>query len=854
MSSPIITIGSYCADFTIADPLSDTGYTYYSHSTADGSIYYLVQKGTVKPNGTRTGADLDLTIIESPITLPANAALTQSGTTINDIFKEFRFRAEWFSPIGTSINGGVVTPSNMKRFLTSVDQTSYDSSRTTRMVVLETPDAFSPIFLDDRTLADYNYGSTDSTTIDSSLTTSLTSGTLKFIKNTTSPTIATRSQVLFYLVLKSDYDKRRTQEVTAQKQLRYLVATKSGSTVTFELRDLYDPDVTGDTIKKCAYRLSVNTNVEITGSGTSVSVTQTYGLNTYIDNTSIALSSTATGYPNANGATVSTSANENAYNPHISNLIGRTNSGTGPDNTRANGLKLSDFKDSSGNGATATFTNAIQSSSAFSQFAGYTVTFVEGFKYTDYSDPTNVQIVTLGASETIEFVFWQDIPDKTVEQLFTDVDVSLFKLTHVKSGWPAPATNVVPTSGGTATTKSTEYYLGFEFHDRTSEGSVTLSTGTYSNAQLIARDYFKFKEPARATQFKMYDLGKAGKEYLWQINLPANYNSSYAYVFDNNGSIQFKESITANERGWELEWEQGITPPGVRLKYAGTGRYLSTSTTDIAAGTGNFNNSADNKPFKLMYGTSNKADAAIFNCISCSRIDPATGACIPVTAGAYSPTNPPGNRPRRSPVYSPVGGSTTVPFKMVFATVTAPGGSFVGYSNAVVSGETSPIALAKFASPIPATSAELYQDTFVLTTVGRLSSDTKSAGAFFLKSANTNQYLRNIVSASGGGTTVEFISTTNPTEEDGFAWIFYRNTSITGTSHISGVYLVSIKGVERTNIVGGTGRYLQTGGLTIGTSTAAVTVSMFKGATAFTTPFQANDFVDTIKISTTLPA
>lgn len=791
MSSPasMITIGSYCADFTITEPVSATNYVYYRFTDTDNSKqYYIVRKSVV--TGIVTD-DTDVSIIESPYILPINSRLTTTDATQTNIFKEARFKPVWNSSLVSTVSGtGRIIPSNLRRFLMSKDTATdvYDSTKTRRFVNLSTDPT--------KVNLEFNLNDASSETVYSlpSGTTAPISG--NYVATIESPIIQQSSSYLFYMVLKGDYDTLATTAVTSQKQLRYLVASKASpsSPITFELRDLYDPDITVSTIAKTAYRLSTQTIANLT-SLTSDTVTKSagkYGIDIFTHTTDIPLSSSV----DPVGAVKT--LNRDAFT-----TIGK-----------ANGFDLTDFFKNNGSSYTAAeLSTAILGT--FSDISGSYIRIPAGFVYTDYtSDPNGTTITTSGP---VDFIMWQNIPDKVIEELFTNLDVTLLKLIKVKNDMNVPGTGL--SAGGNPT--STEYYTGFEFSDRTNESTrSTLTSGNYGeNLQLIARDYFKYKDPVRATQFKFYDLGKQ-TEYLWQIRTPDVQSARYVYPADNgSGNLIYTESVTTRDvRGWLLEYDNSLTPPGVRLQYSATQRYLKVDQNNGILNQ-NFNNTDDMKPFRFVTLTPNKEDAAIFNCIMCTEIDPGTGACKPITTNAYTGGIGAAARqggPVMSPTFTnPIGGQlTSAPFKMLFG-AGATGTGYVGFitTTSLVS-PTPP----KFVSPIPVgTQTGTYEDAFVLTNVGGRISGSVSK-AFFLKSRTRNQYLR----VAPGNTTVDFVSTNAPSEEDGYAWV------LTGNAGNTNLRLYS---VTPTSTVSNT-RALQSTGISIGSATASpAIISIFNADT-----------------------
>jgi hypothetical protein len=614
--------------------------------------------------------------------------------------------------------------------------------------------------------------------------------------------------------------------------LRYL--RYNGS--KFQLVDLYDPDVTTSTIQECAFRFSKQTTVTLTASdinqntnnppttvtatppartGGSVTVqskSTTWGLDSYFKS----------------GATVGLNTNGSTGEP--GSYTTKTSYKTMfPSDTVNAGFDISNLENLTGTAYSddSVLTNAMNTDG----FQELVLAIPSGrITYDDLAE------AGFGASPTpktntvvLKFIITNFIVDKTVEELFTDMHVTLLKVQHQASS-PAYARDATVTHPN-----NTNNFLGLE--QATPANTPTTETisgsavdaGGSSKTDLIVRDYFKFYNPARATQFKFYDLGK-GNEYLWQAKWPSGFSDTYTYITasaDNN-KVQFAPSstITQNTRGWIMEYDTGLTPPGVKLRWAGS------STPKYIALTGTSTSPADNTPVRVATTlVSTSAAAATFNCIQCSSVD-SSGACIPYTpsASAYTGNQPPPGGGRRSPIVLSSGVSpvSTSSFRM---RLSSSSGSIFQYSLTQIAGGTvtgspgsgvftasaaaSPVVIsATVPSPIP----DGIVVDFVLTRQGVLSSDSAKRNAVFIKSANGNQYLK--YNTAGGVNRVELITSNRPSDDDGFAWMIIKSATSPGTGsstryNLYSLYTSGSPGATRAN-----DRYIQNNGFTLGTTTS----------------------------------
>ncbi len=754
MAQTPIVIGSYCADFTIEAPRSGNDFYYYK-ATFNNEDYYLASvKATAGVNAETTTNQNPLRVIKSPFVVPQGGSVTMDravGDSNN--FKEFRFKLIWNSSVGPTGSNPIIA-SDMRRHITWNDGfTAPDLAKTDRYVRLTTKtDITTGLLLTGS--AGTNYASTSATGTAAGSGSNFTSGNpevlnLSFSAVTDSPKIQTRSPRLMYIVMKSDFDTMTSQAVTATKQMRYLIWNGT----SFVLRDLYDPDVTTADIEKCAYRLSQQTFVNInTNTQTINQFTKntTFGIDAFTSTTKITLDQPVTvEQPSGTNITRQSTLFTNDQNGFFSSIF-----------SDATGSSLND----------GTLTTKI---TALSGPEGVVITL-----------PT-IPNVTTGPTQ---FVFTSALADKAVEEFFTNLNVTLLRLARIGSTAVTPALPVSPNPQS-----GTESYLGLEqISPGSTESEATSSNrlSFFNKTNLIVRDYFKFQNPSRATQFKFYDLGKE-TEYLWQARWPAGtVGATYAYISgDPSGAtndifIKPSSGITQNERGWQLEYDTTQTPPGVRLRWTGTvpndaNRYVGIEPTTNTS----FDGTNDSKPRRLATSLVNRADAAIFNCIQCSQIDSA-GMCIPVTVN-----------PR-------VGGLNQSPTSAI--TITAATGrspistnntSFVIYHNP--RGFLTYTVTQSVASPIPVPSVAKYYIQrgdlptitqaqqrgemldFVFTTEGVMSDASMKNNAVFIRSkyavssTGTYSYLKNTVNSTGQNR-VELVASNRPSDVDGFAWILTK--------------------------------------------------------------------------------
>jgi len=209
----------------------------------------------------------------------------------------------------------------------------------------------------------------------------------------------------------------------------------------------------------------------------------------------------------------------------------------------------------------------------------------------------------------VEYMFTSRLVDKAVDELFTDVSVTLLQLVKLRFS---------------ATALVSQPYLGLETVNPTTPITTAVAalpadgklTAAFAHG-LIFRDYFNFQNPAMACQFRFYDLGK-GTEYLWQARWP---DGKYVYIVADAGKIKYLPTIDANVRGWQFENAGGNG--SVYLKWAEGNYYvvasLGTTTATVS----------DTNPYRIDLGTMvDRENAAIFKCIKCTRIDTVTGACL----------------------------------------------------------------------------------------------------------------------------------------------------------------------------------------------------------------------------------
>jgi hypothetical protein len=883
MGSPqAIIIGQYCSDFTIEPPLSGTNYWYYS-ATSAGDTYYLATGRVTDGSGAAdvNAATGSLRIIKSPFAVP-NTGIVNTATSAK--FNEFRFRPMWYPSITPDIDDSPITSIDMRRYLTWNDVVGdssgqqFSSTKRDRFVILNASND---------NINSLKFGATAATitspgpnvarnlltnTNVTAITTAAGIRGLAFTATGTSPTITVNSQALKYLILKDDFDIMGTQTVTSTKSLRYLVWNVT--TNRFEMYDLYDPDVSTQMIQRCAYRFSQQTTFTLTGTPASDAPTEpgqpstTWGVDVYANNSmnsgnpvSIANVDALRHPPGfTNGPTQVCKALFGTNSPGIA----LTNVATTIIGSAA-GFSASAFSDMNG---TAQNDTTLSGTKLTEGFQGLVFNVPVGFKYWDcYTDPSNPTPVTTAAgspagiaesSGIVKLVITNQLVDKQVEELFTDVHVTLLK---VRMAPASPATGS-PTgiNDQSLVNANNDNYLGLE---GTTAGAPSLETvGAVSSNQptggaannrsndLIVRSYYKFFDPIRATQFKFYDLGRGtNPEYLWQARWPSGSSEVYAYVVStdetNISYAKASEITSTDQRGWVMEWENGVTPPGIRLKWASTNRYVRV----IRGGSSGNSAVADNDPMRIAKAlTTNKNDATIFNCVQCSQIDPSTGACVPVTGGAqYLGTSPPPGLAARagtrttvtgSPAYSPAITLTATKIRLlgspatitrgflVFTETQVPvGGSPVTSSTNVggspifvFGGTTAVTAVQTVSSPFPSPAPVGTVSSFIITNVGGTlgSAYARSKRAVFIKAATGtgNRYIK--YNQSGATPRVELISSNAPSDDDGFAWIIQEVGSGSGANRTFNLFSVSTQSPTPT-----TGRYLSSSGTLVNSGSAA---------------------------------
>lgn len=803
MAQPII-IGQYCADFSIEQPLSGDGYYFYkatSGTAPNQKTYYLATSRVTAGNNSN-----GIKIIPSTFVKPANGIIdTSDPSSTNNkerTFTEFRFKLAWKPAIGPDFTtSSAVVPANRRRYLewqdfynaaggSQVVGSAYDATKKDRFVEIATENnvtsgvKIGPSALGDGAITPQTSGAAGTftfisdTTLPSSVIYKATLESLSFSATNVSPTIQERATQLKYMILKSDLDNLYSGIVDVNKQLRYL--RYNGS--RFELVDLYDPDVTTTIIQNCAYRIAKQTNATLTampsgstggGPATISTIDTSWGIDVYYKaSTAVGLTVSGSGadaFPG--GFTISD------VTPHSDVFTG---SGVG--------FSASKFSISDATGVYSAASDTDLSNKMSSSFQDVVVTF-NANDIRSYVDLTNRYNQAGSTSPSpngsqMEFVFTNFVVDKAVEELFTNLSVTLLKVQQASS--PVGVPTNLPASGNMN-------FLGFENASPSATPSVVTSTytsaGTATTATdpvgLIVRDYYKFFNPARATQFKFYDLGK-GTEYLWQVRLPSGSVDTYAYVGSSGSDVRYYPSsaITQNQRGWIMEYETGMTPPGVRLRWADT---AAAASYFGLSGSG----SADNSPYRVKTTLVTKADATIFNCIMCSSID-STGACLPISSPYAGQSSPPGGRTSPIGTISITGASSPLPagfnpvggFKLKFAggniarfTVTQIGqGTVTGSPGAgVFSASPQPAAIVSSSgSPVPNS-----YDTFEFTRAGVLLPANAARQAVFIKVQGENVYLKY---NTAGLNRLELASSNRPSDDDGFAWILVRATQSPGSA------------------------------------------------------------------------
>lgn len=803
MAQPIV-IGTYCSDFTIDQPKDGNDYYYYK-AVSNGKDYYIA---TARATDGQTAVDAStattIRIIPSPFVVPVNGRVEDTNTSSNyDFnFREFRFKLTWKSSFTPDFSDSTsVIASNRRRYLEWKNHN--DTTGTTGGLYTDTKkDRFVQLSADDDMVNNIKFGT--SALKDSSIFAppSTATGTFSIINNTglaptiinkdtvlnfnatrQSPVIQTRSANLKYLILKSDLDNMSTGAVTAGKTLRYLIYNNN----RFELVDLYDPDVTTPIIQRTAYRLAKDTRSNLpdtvsfsggNGSGSAslgAAPTQSWSIDVYTSSsTNVPLTvagSGSTAYPTG-------FAESSSFIKNSSTVFSRLST--------------------AGVFTASKFSTAVANKPASSDgdITTHYLTDPQDLILTfdanelEYADLTNnfagTGISTSLNANQIQFVFTNQLVDKAVEELFTNLSVTLLK---VQTASPIPQVN---------SAQGNTNFLGFENVSPSATPAVVTSlagtgqahvgTGT-TDVELIIRDYYKFFNPPRATQFKFYDLGK-GTEYLWQIRLPSNSVDTYAYVGVDGGSIKYYPSnyIKQDTRGWIMEYDASTTPPGVRMKWAQGGATTGNDYVGIIQPSAAITDSA---PYRINKSLVSRTQAAIFNCIMCSSID-SSGACLPIISGAYDGTNrPPAGRPggaatsisvtMATGVSPTVQTSTAFRFSTIngqifgFTVTQVPGGTIIGPAG---SGVFSPGAqqASFFSSPVPSPAPGIVLDFVITQADGVISRENIARKAVFIRARDPDatgnyQYLKY---TTAGTNRLELISTNRPSDDDGFAWILFR--------------------------------------------------------------------------------
>lgn len=821
MASPIV-IGQYCADFTIDQPQSGADYYYYSAFDSANSKTYYIATARVTTNAADASTATTVRIIQNPFVLPTAGrvkGITETddtdttGTSQN--FQEFRFKLTWnpsITPDFTSTTA--VIPLDKRRYLEwrgGTTGSEYVATKHDRFVRISAADVNTSGVTFEGVAA-----TTSGTNIQGSLVTNSnfifgssgnpsTVTALSFSSTDISPTIQVRATALKYLILKDDFDKLNTDAVTAKKQLRYLVWNSTSTRL--ELKDLYDPNVKTTDIQKTAYRISSQTNFNLnasTGSITSVSKKSSWGIDLYTHATNVPLTTT-------DSTTEPIGATRTRAYATLFNATTRAS-------PRETGFEATDFTKIGGGGV------LLDDRAGGLQDWVITIPSLDYQDFTDGSD--NGQAVTGDTNR--QFVLTNLLVDKSIEELFTDLHVTLLKVQRIAS---SPAINISATGN--------DNFLGLENVTPNSapqtEASALGAGGAASGARaidLIVRDYYKFANPIRATQFKFYDLGR-GTEYLWQARWPVGSAEIYTYVGVASGSpgaltLYPSSAITENTRGWIMEWDNTVNPPGIKLKWADNGNYLALT------GTG----ANDSNPYRTAASlVVNTAQAAVFNCIQCSSID-STGACLPITSDPYLGTqSPPGGGTRgRSPIVFRAGLSPIPSTKYGTFVIRFAFSNYLQFSLTQV-GSPRPSAFSQTPTkPTADTAGSSNINRFVFTTENGTilpSSRTATRKPVFIRSANnSNLYLK-----YGINTALEIASSTAPSDEEGFAWYIVQapaspvGSSPTGASRRFYLYSVRATGVSPTATVPND-RYLLTTGTGLGqTSAANVAVLQFEDLT-----------------------
>lgn len=876
MASPqAIVIGTYCSDFTIDQPMSGQDFYYYKATSPLDSTDYYIATSRVTNGDTGLTSSSTVKIIKSPIVLSSSGSVTIDSTADAN-FQEFRFKLVWdpkFVPDFTTTTA--VIPTDFRRYLTWRHATAadtgqvYTASKTDRFVKLETANdnikgvTFSGV----SAASGVGSGATPSLTTSSNFALNSTStgdgtaanpsiSSLKFETTKISPTVQTRATQLKYLIFKEDFDKLTTDAATAQKQLRYLIWDNSAAAINppartppittgrFELRDLYDPNVTTSLIQRTAYRLSSQTNYTLTATpdgGSTTRITGTITAVTKVSSWGIDL------YHNPNGS-VSLSASDSNADPggYTVNKAYRTIFNTETQNAggRTNGFIFSDF---SKTGVSVTGDSSLTTLSS-DGFQDWVIT-IPSLDYQDFTDGSDAGQTITGASN-MQFVITNQLVDKSVEELFTNLHVTLLKVQRLSS-----SPQFLSPTGSVST--GNQNFLGLEnvtpASNPPTQSALTLSgvAANGSNAiELIVRDYYKFYDPVRAAQFKFYDLGR-GIEYLWQARWPSGSGDIYTYVGVNGTTVTYYPSsaITETTRGWIMEWDNTITPPGIKMKWGGA---TSAATAYIGlTGTG----SNDGSPYRINPTLVASSAAAVFNCIQCSSID-STGACLPISPGAYFGTQtPPGGGTRgRSPI-SMMSSGSPVPTEIFRIRLSSTSGSILQYTVTQIAGgsvqgspgsgvfrqgtQASPVVtLSSIPSQVPAGAVIEFQ----FTRTGSMSPRSTAAKAVFIKAVglpagSPDMYLKfNQALSPSSNQRVELIASNNPSDDDGFAWIVVGS----GPYNLYSVSTLVSPSPSVTNRP--TNRYLQTNGFTLGPAPSPSTLGFVfeSGGTAITSPSIVN--------------
>lgn len=822
-SSPTpIIIGQYCSDFTIDQPLSGAGYYYYAAKDSNNDVYYLATSRVTHGDGTSTNqvdnaGATTVRIIKRTFVKPTAGSIDIDG------FKEFRFKLNWYPQIKPDFSSSAIIPSNRRRYLNWEDATTPTATSTGLQPPVDTKvDRFVEISSDNGLTRDVKFSGTTLST--ASVVTSLSStlnasqiGNLRFFATIKSPTIQVRATQLKYLIVKSDLETLNTTGVTANKQLRYLIWRPVGDGGRFELLDLYDPDVSTTLIQRCAFRFSTQTNYDFAATNsvlsddgenppatnsiggsplTGGSATTTVGMDSYYDNGLGTISLTTT-----TSLTEPNSTSGNTKHTDYKTMF----------STTANGFPLNAFRRRSDN--TQTPTSEIESN-------GYqdSIVTISGLTYVDFATSGySVGTGTPVAATETEFIITNYLVDKSIEEFFTDVNVTLLKVQKYRS--PTPSASPSGIMGNNE-------FLGFDHvTPSNAPASVAVASSTDLGSQpvdLIVRDYYKFRDPARATQFKFYDLGKR-TEYLWQVYWPSTATGgTFGYITSDGTkvSVVLSSSITSQaQRGWVMEYDTDMNPPGVRMRWTDTGSYLRLSAKG---------SETDSAPVRIQGTLGSKNDAAIFNCIMCSQIDSA-GMCIPV-----SPAYPGGfggglrTLTQSAPVGSPV---PTGSFRIrpIVGGSPSPAPTFYQYTSSQFGVSPSafnvrPEVVYISSSPSPAPPGTKVVSMFVLTRQGTLSPASVSRNAVFIRSStDSDLYLK--YNTANNINRVELIASNNPSDEEGFAWRIIQGTG-------QQVRLYSVSTLNQSD----NARYLQSNGTTIGTGGASFILDgITLGPNVFTT-------------------